>query len=467
MISGVEMIGTMVDQTWRPIHVGTGFEDGINFFGEFSDSIATQALRAMHTALESSGTPCYCLRLELDSSNQGYFNRFGDIVLPANLMGPVPTVFGRLPLLRLVPDFRTWAPLAVREGPPLAILEDPSLDAITRDFLARVSWQVAIRLQNNDEYVGYLKFMGLTPSQVPDDLQILGAAYQAKLHVAGLLAHRHVQEVRTDQFFKQRLHEAAETISSLSKTEDSVLSETIDPRMALRHVADMLTSHLGAGWNRAACYWPVRHDKLRCLWAQGGSGDWGWCTGVQGPLSKTVGDIVTLEKSAKERPFPDDDAYYKAAAGNLPVEVVGISEPDNQNVLASLWYTGGDVRRLPAEHQYWEPSNLPVANMETIDRDSLGPSGAAEFHQDDPWVQHVQGSRPNDPIFVSKNGRYFAIPWFSRREPPREQIAIWVVDMAYWGRLDRQPDAPSLALTHEILAALGPAMDRHRSRLSN
>lgn len=171
-----------------------------------------------------------------------------------------------------------------------------------------------------------------------------------------------------------------------------------------------------------------------------------------------------LAANVQRTPYPLDDAYYIAAAGERPIEVVAIGDAGNENILASLWQAGGDVRKLPAEHQAWESSDAAVVHMSPVDRKSLTQEGplAAEFHQGDPWVQDVQGERPKAPIFTSKNGRYFALPWFSRGE----LIAIWVVDMAYWGKLARQPDAPSLALSREILNALGPAMDRHRNRLS-
>jgi hypothetical protein len=440
---------TVPSPAWRSISPGTGFEHCINFFGEFSEGLANHALKTIHTTLEQQGTHCYCLRLEVDAENQGYFHSYGDLLVPHSQIAVSQPFVGRVPLRNLVPDLATWEQLAIRVGPPLAALNDPAIDVHVRDFLRRVSWQIAIRLQDNEKYVGYFKFMGVDGSPVPKDRDVVAAAYKAKTEVANLLAYRHVQETRADEIFKERLRTTAYEISSL----------VLDGRLALRHVADMLTSHLGAGWNRAACYWPVSADKLRCMWAHGGGGDWSWCK-VQGDLSAQVREVEQLTEGVRRHPYPLDDTFYLSAAGERPVEVAGINDPGNQNILASLWRAQGDIRRLPAEHQFWESSPDPDAHLSVVNRRKIRQNGprAAEFRQQDPWVQEVQAQRPKSPIFASKNGRYFAVPWFSQGE----LIAIWVVDMAYWGKLEVQPGAPSLALTHEILDTLGPAMNLHR-----
>jgi hypothetical protein len=107
--------------------------------------------------------------------------------------------------------------------------------------------------------------------------------------------------------------------------------------------------------------------------------------------------------------------------------------------MAILWQANGNVRKLPGDHQRWE-SEGPIA---------------AVFDDADFWVEDVRAARPTDPIFVSKNGIYFVVPWFSRDK----LIGLWVLDMAYWGGILSHPDVPSLAFTKEILDALGPAMD--------
>jgi hypothetical protein len=244
---------------------------------------------------------------------------------------------------------------------PTEALADPSLDPALRDFLSHVSWQIAVRLQDRETYIGYLKLMGVDEAPVPSDRDVLRAAYFAKLHVAGLVAHQHAHSSRTRQEFKECLHTTAEKMASPA-------SESADARLALRHVADMLTSHLGARWNRAACYWPVTTDKLRCVWAQGGSGDWSWCAKVQWPLSDEVHDVATLAATAQRNRYPLDDAYYVAAALERPIEV--ILDKGSENVLASLWQAGGDVGKLPSEHQAWEDSDAAAVHMSRVDRKS-------------------------------------------------------------------------------------------------
>jgi hypothetical protein len=453
LVGGVGMVLQRDEATrWRPLRVA-GFDQGINFYGQFSDRSANQALAAMHTVLEDRGTPCYCLRLAIDDRNKGYFQRYGDVLVPDTVSPPLRALTWTVPLERLVADLETWPPLAVCEGPPTGMLEDTLLDPALREFLNRVRWQIAIRLQNNrsSEFVGYFKFLGIDDSCFPEDHDILAAANIAMLEVERHLALRHIQAMQVDDNFKERLHTTAGKIADLQPEE---------ARLAFHYVADMLTSHLGAGWNRAACYWPMRDDRLRCVWAQGGNGDWSWCQKVQAPISQSVHEVDVLTELAKNQPRPWDDAYYCDAAGGRPLEVSAVNDPSNGNILASLWCAKGDICRLHPDRQCWEVMDVHPENSAMVDRRKFtqGFPPAAEFGQQDRWVQEVQHERPGSAIFTSRNGRYFSIPWFSRRD----LIGVWVVDNAYWGVLSGQPDAPSLTLTRQILDRLGPAMEQHR-----
>jgi hypothetical protein len=156
--------------------------------------------------------------------------------------------------------------------------------------------------------------------------------------------------------------------------------------------------------------------------------------------------------------YPLDDRYYRTAATDRPLEVSNIQNPENENILAQLWRSRGNATALPSENQRWAPNIAPIPHIPFIDRKKLSEGGAiaAVFRQNDPWIQQVKLQRPHDPIFISQNGYYFALPWFSQRG---QLLGIWLVDMANWSALPDERDA-WLVLAARVLAALGLKMDR-------
>jgi hypothetical protein len=130
----------------------------------------------------------------------------------------------------------------------------------------------------------------------------------------------------------------------------------------------------------------------------------------------------------------------------------------NRSAIAQLWRRNGNIKDLPGDLWAWELCDKPVSHMTSVDRSSLSRGGAmaAVFGADDPWVAATTGERPADPIFWSRNGQYWALPWFLREE----LIGIWVVDMAYWMVADQYMDGfPSFVLSDQILRFLAPAFE--------
>lgn len=441
------MTGWYLRKHWRAVDVGRGFEDGVNFYDDFERGVVNHGLRTLHTALEQDGYPCYCLRLNIDASNRGYFCQFADVLTPSNMPKKDFLCSGVIPLELLVDKYWEWPSLAVYEGPLLladhGILGEDGLIGL----LKRVSWHAQVRLQREYEYLGYFITVGVGTSAVPTDHELIAAAYKTKINVAAILAYRRVERARTSENFKLRLLTAQTAIENLQgkrRTE------------AFQHVGDMLTSHLGAGWNRAACYCPIGNDTLRCLWAQGGSGEHGWCRTVQRPIGETVRQTDGLVYLAQRRVLARDDPYYTGAVLGQPLQIAKVSDEANDNVLAQLWRARGDVTALLPCNRAWEPPPPPDDNMDKIDRTKFrrGDDIAAFFDQEDPWVQQVTRERPGQPIFISQNGKYWAFPWWAYQK----LIGIWVLDMAYWAHAGDQPSFPSLGFTQEILSALGPSM---------
>ena len=433
------------------VQVGSGFEHGVNFYDEFNEGVVNQGLRAFHSALLQEHNPCYCLRLDVDVDDHGYFCRFGDITLGSD-DDPKPNLPSELPipLDLLVIDYWKWPPIAIRDGtPPLANYGNPD-ESELQEFLNRISWQVQVRLQREEEYIGYFIAVGLDGSPLPTDRDLITAAYYTKLQVASLLSYRRVEKTQTSEEFKDRLRTTQRAIENLQGKERS---------RALQHVGDMLTSHLGAGWNRAACYCPTDDNTLECLWAQGGDGRQPWCDDVQRPIGQSVCQTEGLVYLAGRRVNPGIDPYYAATVLRGPLKIENIRDENNSNVLAQLWRCNGNVTALPSHYRAWECPPPLDPHATTVNRKEI-PSGsdiAAAFDAQDPWVKQITHQRPGEPIFISQNGTYCAFPWHA----DDRLIGIWVLDMAYWSRIDGQPDYPSLDFTKMILSALGSSMHRH------
>ncbi len=441
---------------WRIVDVGEGFEDGINFYYEFDESIVNHALATLHTALEERGHPCYCLRLLVGSDNRGFFCRFGNVLTPENVAKLQIPTDARIPLEHLVADHFTWPTLAIREGPLLL----DHYGEWMQEFSQRVTWLAQMRLQRMNEYVGYFLLAGLAGWGIPSVHDLIAAAYRTKLEVASVLAYRRVQSARTSAEFKDRLLQTQVAIEDLRGQNQSA---------ALQHVGDMLTSHLGACWNRAACYGPIDNETLQCLWAQGGNGRQDWCLDVQRPLGEHVHDVNGLISLVRRRPKVLDDPYFAAAAGTNSLRIQNTSDRANDNILAQLWRARGNIGMLPSAYQEWELNHTPIAHQKAVDRQAILSGGpiAVVFSQANPWVRRVSEERPGAPVFVSQNGKYWAFPWWAHRGPAHEAevrnelIGIWVLDMAYWSGGVGQPDFPSFYFTKEILWALGPGMYRY------
>ena len=433
------------------LNVSSDLDVSINFYEEFDEGAVNHGLRALNSALGQQGQVCYCLRLDTDIDAHGHFSRFGDIVLASD-DAPKPNLSPELsiPLDLLVIDNWKWPPLAIREGtPPLASYGNPE-ESDLQEFLNRISWQVQVRLQQEEEYIGYFVAVGLDRSPPPTDHDLIAAAYDAKLQVASLLSYRRLKKTQTSGEFKARLRTTQQAIESLQDMERD---------RGLQHVGDMLTSHLGAGWNRAACYCPTDDNTLECLWAQGGDGRQPWCNDVQRPIGEGVRQAEGLVYLAGRRVDPGIDPYYAAAVLRGPLKIENIRDENNNNVLARLWRSNGNVAALPSHYREWECPPPLDPHMTSVSRAELssGSNVAVAFDAQDPWVKQVNCERPGEPIFISQNGKYWAFPWRAHAE----LIGIWVLDMAYWPKLEPCSELPSLTFTEVILSSLGPSMHRY------
>lgn len=205
-------------QAWRIVNVGEGFEDGINFYDAFHEDIVNHALATLQTEFEVRRHPCYCLRLDVNSDDQGYFYRFGKALTPDGIPELELPREMRIPLEALVADYWNWPVLAVREGPP------PLADFFTSekgglfDVVKRVSWRAQFRLQQYDSYVGYFELLGLDGANIPNDHQLCWALYKTKQEVARLLSIQRIEKARTSEAFNDATISAVKAVDSDSPT---------------------------------------------------------------------------------------------------------------------------------------------------------------------------------------------------------------------------------------------------------
>jgi hypothetical protein len=266
----------------RGISVGADFQDGINFHDDYKPEVVAEALGRLYRELSDGGNSCYCLQLQVAKEGETHFRPFGAVLCPHG----VAEAPSRIPLQWLVPDLFTWPILGVAEWD-----SDPArgkeLGLVIGGVKRALEWHVQMRVQEGSTYRGYFKIAGVKGAGTPvppDDRTLRAAFYSTKLYVASLLSDRAIERTLTSKEFQWRLQTTRRAIAGM---------ESRNQRLALKHVADMLTSHLGAGWNRAACYCPVDANTLRCLWAQGGGREssvvgarptaaWGACAGCGG-----------------------------------------------------------------------------------------------------------------------------------------------------------------------------------------
>jgi len=420
------------------IPVGSDAQDGVNFHDYLQKypDLLEEGLKAIHRDLSLSlgddETVCYGFEL-VERGSDSFFRPLSHFFPASGSRKPV--LPESIPLASLVRDIWNWHLLGYCENFRPMNRHDPAI----QQFLGLVRWHALVRLQQGGTFLGYFKIAGL--GAVPDQRYILYAFYAALSHIRNEVNRRRILETWTLREFQDCLLDVV-----------AGLQFETNRTIALSHVADVLTAHVGAGWNRAAFFGLIGSDTLRCLYAQGGDGSEDWSLRVQQPLRLEVQTVREFLAFKRTHPDRSDDPYRVAAAPEWPVEIRRVTDPVNNNLIARLWRHNGDVAQLPAANQEWEQTNLPMAHMSSIDRAVLAASGplAAVFDSNDPCVKEVERDYPNHPVFVSKNGQYWLMPWLLEGKI----LGVWLLDVANWkDRRAQNPNPPSLALSNQILSA--------------
>ncbi len=422
------------------IDTGTGFEDGLNFHSHhhFNPEYVAEALNRLRYERGLGDTHCFHLALHCPTDRDAHFRP--SAVITDDVAVDLDVLPSEVPLRYLLPNEWDWPLLTVSDASLELEQDGDRLPTRTRQFLESVKWYAQARVQVGQEFVGLFIVFGTADGPRPDNRDIQTAYFATKTYIESLIEYALKKRTLTLEF-KHRVNVCVQSIER-TKCHNSVL--------ALRHVADALTAHLGVTWNRAAFYGPVSGGAMECLWAQGGDGSDHW-TEVQKTTSHRYKSFEQMAGDHSQR--LSDDPYYLSAAFENPVRITDISDPENECILAQLWQEDGEVGALPTGVQEWHCCDVPTMNVKSIDRSAFNAVGplAAVIRQNDPWIQAVVDSRPGEPIFVSLNGTYWILPWLAEAH----LLGFWVVDMAYWGDLGPScAGAPSRVFSRAILDSL-------------
>ncbi|HET6328416.1 MAG TPA: hypothetical protein VFG04_27285 [Planctomycetaceae bacterium] len=353
----------------------------------------------------------------------------------------------RVPFDRLVEPNRGWKP-AFLVVPRLTNTSPDSAED-QKDIRRHLHWHGRVLVQHGEKYIGYLKLGGLC-NETPDAATLQAAFFRTMFHMSGLAARSHLERWNTSSEMQENVQSTIRAIRSASTLP-----------AALKHAADLLTSHHGARWNRAACYLPIDDSSpngwcLRCCWAQGGLGESYW-PALQASIASSYPELENLIEvaSAENRAM---DAYTEYAAQGKPVAVYDVMNDANRNPLALLWRNGGDVGQLLVGMREFEhysvrtnESDADLANDLVQAHETL----AARITQEHEWVEEVNQTHGRNRVFAAANGEYFVVPWLSHRGL---LAGIWVVDLACWSVPRNQGfERPSLMLTRRVLADLADA----------
>jgi len=426
----------------KEIHVGPDGQDGINFH-EYPD-LLEEGLEKLHHELSLSlgenETACYGFEL-VKNGAASFFRPLPHFFPEAGLCKPV--LPDALPLDRLVRDHFNWYLL----GRCDTFCPADEFAQPMRQFLQLIRWHALIRIQQGREFVGYFKIAGL--GSVPADWVILHAFNHTVAHIREEIERRRLRKLLHASEFQSHLHKYIKA-----------LKDETDRGVALSHVGDMLTSHVGARFNRCAFFGLVDDDTLRCLYAHGGDGSETWARKVQHPLTQHVRSAEELLRFKAQNPDRSDDPYGMAAAPAWPAEIRGVRDGNNKNLAAMLWRHNGDVAKLPSRNQEIEHASLLMAHRGSVDRAALAVHPlAAVFDGSDPFVKET-GRFPHDQLFGTRNNQHWLIPWLLQDKI----LGIWLLDLASWEtQRHSHPNPPSLALCQEILQTFAHCFSRFHS----
>jgi hypothetical protein len=410
---------------------GDGFE-----FGEFWGDPVLVGATLTRLSLYLQPSICYCLKFQPVHGGNSWFEPYG-----ANGLCTDPLVTfqlnTRIPHRRLFcENNNTWTWPKIGQWLPGAD------DSFHPRQLADAAWHGLFRAKENGQYVGVLKSAIVNGKPPDDDLPVRLAYRQVKAWLdAEVFARRHNGHWSTST--------ARESLTSTSELIAGDLRNGFTER-AIQRVATLLTSHLGADFNRAVCLaYDSSKAALCCVYSHGGNCSTDWSENVQLPLSQSFGTIHELQTNLKLPPV--DDPLYQDLVGEHSLRLN--DERTRQSIIARIWVGGGgDLEQLPKENAVED--GPPMPDFAADGNVSPTYNVAAQIRlESDPWLVDLRQKRPNSPLLSSRNGSIFALPWTL----DGELIAIWLLDLGYWPEFSLVRDiVPRLRSAKALLSHFAP-----------
>lgn len=241
-------------------------QTGIDF-GPFFWDIVTDALTQLGEAVadelrQAEGVnpgdciACFLLNLEpAPRPPETQFVRRGDLILVTGKSPPYLPEAVPIEVVHKADVFR-WHCYDVQAGPSVLLERKELCASLSQEVvqcLERLKWHALIRLEQDGRFVGYYKIVRIgADGSVTSDTAALkdivrNAFYEVKSYVIGRIIER---KLNSPGF-----------LDKLAKT--NAVVERDGFHVALRHVANLITSHHGARWNRAAFLTRVSHRQSR------------------------------------------------------------------------------------------------------------------------------------------------------------------------------------------------------------
>ena len=220
----------------------------LNFQRLVSKDLLRETLLRVLGSFPKSATG-YCLRFQEVPGGESFFVPCSEtgVIPDPKLIEELPP---KVPYNRLLQSTWTW---------PLAAMREKSGGTKCGQ----------LRLSSGNSYFGYFKVCDR--DGVADYRK---QTFSDRL-VDGLCAARTHLSTMLETTYARRLKRSAERIYGRTRREYERLAND-DIEAACAHVAAALTSHLGAGLNRAAAFLPVEDNTLKCVYAHGGDASGVW-----------------------------------------------------------------------------------------------------------------------------------------------------------------------------------------------
>lgn len=399
----------------REIGTSPPWDKGLDFGGYFHNQQLVEAalLRLISPLPAIVG---YCLRFHADEGD-AWFEPYGGTGLIA--VEQAVELPSKVQLTKLLPSSFHWPVLAESiPGEPIS------------PIFSNAVWKGQVRLVGLDGYVGYFKIIAIGKEKISDD----------DFFVAYIAAKTWLDQKVDDLQQRSQQRSAVLSATHTHIRENLAAGKT---RIAIQHLAFLITSHLGANLNRAVVFMPIDAETLECVHAHGGDGTKSW-TGLQEAVSKEATSVDALHLMTGDELV--EDPLGKELIGNK----VAI---DSESLIAAMWRNQLTLNFLPEDRTLALPPLVEFSNTDVeiplVGQRILG----AVIDESDPWLVELRKNNAESVVFNSLNGQWFVVPWKCGSKP----MGVFLFDLAHWDMPDTTRDViPRVRVASEILEHFAP-----------